>query len=940
MKFAYKFSNLLGSVYRRGNLSFTNDGDSVVSPVGNRVTRFDLKNNKSETFPIESRLNIVCVALSPDGFTAVLVDEAGEALLCSLISKTVLHHFSFNKPVSCVKYSPDGRKLAIAKENVALVYTTPSSNSREFNPLRLHRTFYGAYDETTCIDWTSDSKAFAVGSKDMNTRVFAVTDMDQLIVHSLGGHKDCIVACFFEENSLDLYTMSRRADLVVWECDTDLGDLRPSPEQHQSRNPAHKKGWKRKQKEVEDEEEVEEEGKEGKGEKKQMESKIKYRRAARHFYNKSGDFNDLTCADYHKKNRILVAGFASGVFHLHEMPDYNLIHTLSISEQRVASVTFNAPGDWIAFGCSGLGQLLVWEWQSECYVLKQQGHYNNMTCLDYSRDGMLIATGAEDGKVKIWNTSSGFCFVTFSEHSGGVTGVIFNQAGKVIVSASLDGTVRAFDLHRYRNFRTFTSPRPVQFSCLAIDASGELVCAAGQDVFEIFMWSMQTGRLLEVLAGHEAPVSGLSFGPSGAQLASSSWDKTVRLWEVFDHKGSRETLKLSSDAMGVAFSPNGEQLAIATLDYQITFWDVQTATQTGSIEGKQDLGGGRRNDDLVTAKTSSAAKSFTTLCYSADGSCILAAGRSKHVCIYHIAEQLLIKKFEISCNMSLDAMQEFLSRQSMTDFGSAALIDTEVDEGGQGLAISLPGVTKGDLSSRTFRPEVNVSCVCFSATGRQWAATTTEGLLVYSLDSSLTFDPFDLTLDLTPSLVRDALRQKEWSKSLMLAFRLNEGALTQEVVETIPWQQVDLVSTSLPDTYVEKMLSFVAERLAASPHLEFYLLWAECLLTNHGSRLKLKQTSSHQAMLTALQKSLVTRAQSIGKICDSNQYTLQYLRSLAKIKTRKRKLAPLGSEGVADEEKEEEEEEEEDDEDEERMIGDADDIDSDDSETMITPLIK
>lgn len=60
--------------------------------------------------------------------------------------------------------------------------------------------------------------------------------------------------------------------------------------------------------------------------------------------------------------------------------------------------------------------------------------------------------------------------------------------------------------------------------------------------------------------------------------------------------------------MCVTMSPNGEELAVATLDYQITFWNVQTAVQTGSIEGKQDLGSGRRSDDMVTAKTSSAAK--------------------------------------------------------------------------------------------------------------------------------------------------------------------------------------------------------------------------------------------------------------------------------------------------------------------------------------------
>lgn len=51
----------------------------------------------------------------------------------------------------------------------------------------------------------------------------------------------------------------------------------------------------------------------------------------------------------------------------------------------------------------GKGQLLVWEWQSESYVFKQQGHFNNMASLAYSPDGQYIVTGGEDGKVsQVW----------------------------------------------------------------------------------------------------------------------------------------------------------------------------------------------------------------------------------------------------------------------------------------------------------------------------------------------------------------------------------------------------------------------------------------------------------------------------------------------------------------------------------------------------------
>ena len=114
----------------------------------------------------------------------------------------------------------------------------------------------------------------------------------------------------------------------------------------------------------------------------------------------------------------------------------------------ISSIAINPTGDWIALGCAGLGQLLVWEWQSETYVLKQQGHANNMSCLAYSPDGQCIVTGGDDGKVKLWNTTSGFCFVTFHEHTAAVRGVTFSTNRKFVVSSSIDGTVRAFDLTR------------------------------------------------------------------------------------------------------------------------------------------------------------------------------------------------------------------------------------------------------------------------------------------------------------------------------------------------------------------------------------------------------------------------------------------------------------------------------------------------------------
>ncbi|XP_061215259.1 periodic tryptophan protein 2 homolog isoform X2 [Neopsephotus bourkii] len=841
MKFAYRFSGLLGTVYRRGNLSFTRDGGSLISPVGNRISVFDLKNNKCETLPLATRLNIVCVGLSPDGSLAILIDEEGAALLVSLIGKCVIHQFYFHKPVHSVSFSPDGKKFVITKDNVALMYHAPGKK-REFNAFVLDKTYYGPYDETTCIDWTDDSKCFAVGSKDMSTWVFGAERWANLIYYSLGGHKDVIVACFFEENSLDLYTISQDAALCVWQCDTELDGLKPMPPKNAARE---------KDAAGDDEEFLEEpKGEEihGKANPSEQETrqKVKYSRVAKYFFNKEGDFNNLTCAAYHKKTHLLVTGFASGIFHLHELPEFNLIHSLRFG---------SAPGVGMA---------------------KRVLHAE------------AAGTFQQHGFISIFSRWTIHCNWRggWEKHTSGVTAVTFTSNGYVILSASLDGTVRAFDLHRYRNFRTFTSPRPSQFSCLAVDSSGEIVSAGSQDSFEIFIWSMQSGRLLDVLSGHEGPISSLSFNPMKCVLASASWDKTVKLWDMLESWRTKETFILNSDVLVVAFRPDGKELAVAALNGQITFWDHENAVQTGSIEGRHDLQMGRKELDKITAKQSAKGKSFTTLCYSADGQSILAGGLSKFVCIYNVKEQILMKKFEISCNFSLDAMEEYLDRRKMTEFGSMALIDGGAGDE-DGVAIPLPGVKRGDMSYRHFKPEIRVTCLRFSPTGRSWAATTTEGLLIYSLDSGLIFDPFELDIDVTPSNIRKTLHQKEYTKAIVMAFKLNEKKLIQEVIEAVPSDEVDVVCSSLPDLYVEKVLEFLASAFEISCHLEFYLIWAHKLLMLHGQKLKTRSVKL-LPVIQFLQKSIQRHFEDVSKLCEWNIYNIKYALAMSQQRGMKR----------------------------------------------------
>ncbi len=68
---------------------------------------------------------------------------------------------------------------------------------------------------------------------------------------------------------------------------------------------------------------------------------------------------------FHPRSGTLTVGFSSGVFGIYTMPECGIIHTLSISQHRIHTAAVNSSGEWLAFGSRTLGQLLVWEWQSE-----------------------------------------------------------------------------------------------------------------------------------------------------------------------------------------------------------------------------------------------------------------------------------------------------------------------------------------------------------------------------------------------------------------------------------------------------------------------------------------------------------------------------------------------------------------------------------------------
>lgn len=935
----YKFSNLLGSPYRGGNLLLVES--DLLSAGGNRVLQTDLNESTGSALPFESLGQLRNLCVSPDGLLLLAIDAEGKALLINRKRQVLLHHFSFKGPVATANFSPDGQYIACAVQRLVQVWRTPGFQ-KSVAPMQLHRTYGQCHADVTALDWSQDSQWIAAASKDLSARVFSLNPIQDYIPPTLTGHRTVPVGVFWAgstvassaalagEEAPALFTIGRDGAVFYWMYEGPAPSTHPQgqsqgypnvPGKHKKRkapdsdpeqpaeatseaaaeadsaaadddsNSSSSMDAKRGADGVSDgsrqeSDSAEEQGQastSGRQDTEQQQTTSfaggRWRLGAKHFFNQRGA--KVTAVDYHTATGMLVVGFSNGIFDLFELPKFDNIHTLSVSRSAINAITFNKAGDWVALGCAALGQLLVWEWRSESYILKQQGHYYDIATSAFSPDGLNLATGADDSKVKIWNMQSGFCFVTFSEHSAPVTAVAFLPSGSVVVSASLDGTVRAFDLVRYRNFRTMTSPHPVQFVSLAVDPAGEVICAGSLDTFQVYVWSVRTGRLLDVLAGHEGPVAGLAFSPTQSLLASASWDKTVRTWDVFSGKGGVETLQHSHDVLALAYRPDGKLLASATLDGQIYLWDPQEAQLLGSIEGRRDLAGGRLSSDRRALGNSTSGQCFTSLAFSADGAFLLAGGSTKYVCMYDVEEKVMLRRFQISHNRSIDGVLDLLNSKNMTQAGPVDLIDDDADdlddvlppppEGGPGTAENLPGT--GSKRKAAIRSRA----VTLSPTGQTWAAATTEGLLLYSLDQGLVFDPTDLTEDITPAAAYKALANRAFLRALLIALRLKDPEVVRQVMMAIPPSQVGSVAAGVPSASVPQVLLALASYLADSPHLEFLLSWLRDICIKHGRSLQNEKAAVIMPAIRSLQRVLSKTHEDLSAACDNNQYMLQYL---------------------------------------------------------------
>ncbi len=210
------------------------------------------------------------------------------------------------------------------------------------------------------------------------------------------------------------------------------------------------------------------------------------------------------------------------------------------------------------------------------------GHGAGVNSVDFSRNGELVVSGADDFAIKIWTARTGAELRSLSGHTGAVRAVAFSPNSEQIVSSSDDRTVKLWNATTGAVFLNLDGRfSGVQFPAFSPNGLHILTCGFANN--QIRIWNALSGTLEQTLPGHSNGVGHVAFSPDGMRLASAGMDCTVKFWDVRTGSGVRTLAGHTSDANSVATDREG-RLILSAGPPMLKLWDTRSGREIRSVK--------------------------------------------------------------------------------------------------------------------------------------------------------------------------------------------------------------------------------------------------------------------------------------------------------------------------------------------------------------------
>ena len=183
---------------------------------------------------------------------------------------------------------------------------------------------------------------------------------------------------------------------------------------------------------------------------------------------------------------------------------------------------------------------------------------------DFSPDGKLLAIAGSDRKIQIRDGVTGELKATCEGHTAAVKSVVFSKQGDTLVSGSLDGSIRFWDLIG-KQTQTIADPTLKGINTVSIQNDGSVVFAAG--VGRAWnAWNPKDLVLARSGIGHAQSIVGISNSLAGNRMATIDGSSHVCLWDSTNGQLRYHVQLPLSAGYSVAYAPDNLEVLVGGND--------------------------------------------------------------------------------------------------------------------------------------------------------------------------------------------------------------------------------------------------------------------------------------------------------------------------------------------------------------------------------------